>query len=98
MDKLLTGWRAGQVWLRAGSSVAQQQVIREFSASRAKALKDVRERVPQRRRAGMPRFKKRSLAVPTLKNSAAVMLVRAGLNPVGDDGTRPVRPPDEQAA
>ena len=32
------------------------------------------------------------------KNSAAVMLVRAGLNPVGDEGTRPVRPPDEQAA
>lgn len=35
---------------------------------------------------------------PRDKNSAAIMLVRAGLNPVGADGTRPVRPPDEQAA
>ncbi|KJK53479.1 transposase, partial [Lentzea aerocolonigenes] len=79
LDKLLTGWRAEQVWLRAGSSVAQQQVIRDFGSSRAKALKDVREQVPQWRRAGMPRFKKRSLAEPTLNYTQRGFRLRDGL-------------------
>lgn len=35
---------------------------------------------------------------PRDKNSAHVMLVRAGLNPAGVDGGSPARPPDEQAA
>ena len=35
---------------------------------------------------------------PRDKNSARVMLVRAGLNPAGDDRVRPARPPDAQAA
>lgn len=90
LDKLLTGWRAEHVWLRAGSSVAQQQVIRDFGASRAKALKDVREQVPQRR-AGMPRFKKRSLAEPTFNYTRRGFRLRDGvLHLAGGIAVRPV--------
>ncbi|WP_030472163.1 RNA-guided endonuclease InsQ/TnpB family protein [Lentzea aerocolonigenes] len=91
LDKLLTDWRAGHVWLRSGSSVAQQQVIRDFGASRAKALKDVRERVPQGRRAGMPRFKKRSLDEPTLNYTRRGFRLRDGvLHLAGGIAVRPV--------
>ncbi|MET7543990.1 hypothetical protein ABZT15_48730, partial [Streptomyces sp. NPDC005507] len=38
LDKMLTGARACMGWLREGSSVPQQQVIRDFAKSRAKAL------------------------------------------------------------
>ncbi|MFD5412240.1 RNA-guided endonuclease InsQ/TnpB family protein [Streptomyces nojiriensis] len=69
LDRLLTGWRDEREWLRAGGSVPQQQVIRGFAAARAKALKDIKARLPVRRRAGMPRFKKRNLADPTLNYS-----------------------------
>ncbi|MEU2030487.1 RNA-guided endonuclease InsQ/TnpB family protein [Nocardia amamiensis] len=40
--------------------------MRDFGRARAKALADIKGRVPQRRRAGMPRFKKRDVADPTL--------------------------------
>ncbi|GHH61680.1 RNA-guided endonuclease InsQ/TnpB family protein [Lentzea cavernae] len=91
LDKLLTSWRAVHPWLRAGSSVAQQQVIRDFGVSRAKALKDLRERVPQRRRAGMPRFKKRSLAEPTLNYTQRGFRLRDGvLRLAGGIVVRPV--------
>jgi putative transposase len=63
---MLTGWRAGKRWLRAGASVPQQQVIRDFGKSRTKALADIAERLPVKQRAGMPRFKKRALADPTM--------------------------------
>ncbi|MFE4534871.1 RNA-guided endonuclease InsQ/TnpB family protein [Streptomyces scopuliridis] len=66
LDRKLTGWRAEHEWLRAGGSVPQQQVIRDFAASRVKALKDVKARLPIRQRAGMPRFKKKDLADATL--------------------------------
>ncbi|MGH3391167.1 MAG: RNA-guided endonuclease InsQ/TnpB family protein [Actinomadura sp.] len=66
LDKMLTGWRAEHEWLRAGASVPQQQIIRDFATSRAKALKDIKVRLPMRQRAGMPRFKKKDLADPTL--------------------------------
>ncbi|MEG8183875.1 transposase [Nocardia terpenica] len=66
LDKKLTGWRGEHDWLSVGASVPQQQIIRDFGRSRAKALKDIKDRVPQRRRAGMPRFKKKDLANPTL--------------------------------
>lgn len=66
LDKLLTGWRAEHDWLGAGSSVAQQQVIRDFGKSRAKALKDRKDKLPVRQRAGLPQFKKRSQALPTM--------------------------------
>ncbi|MFI5616272.1 hypothetical protein ACIA5F_02335, partial [Streptomyces sp. NPDC051567] len=56
---MLTGARAAMSWLREGSSVAQQQVIRDFAVSRARALKDVKARLPVRQRAGMPKPKKK---------------------------------------
>src|SRR5689334_15858550 len=40
LDKMLTEARKRTAWLREGSSVAQQQVIRDFGKSRAKAHKD----------------------------------------------------------
>src|SRR5919108_716577 len=43
LDKMLTGWRKQRPWLRKRSSVPQQQVIRDFGRSRAKALKDIKE-------------------------------------------------------
>ncbi|MGY5077313.1 RNA-guided endonuclease InsQ/TnpB family protein [Streptomyces nigrescens] len=66
LDKMLTGWRMEHEWLREGASVPQQQIIRDFAKSRAKALKDVTARLPMRQRAGMPRFKKKGLADPTI--------------------------------
>ncbi|MET7845739.1 RNA-guided endonuclease TnpB family protein, partial [Streptomyces sp. NPDC005356] len=42
LDKMLTGARTCMGWLREGSSVPQQQVIRDFAKSRAKALKDIK--------------------------------------------------------
>ncbi|MEU6199560.1 transposase [Streptomyces sp. NPDC047061] len=66
LDKMLTAARDRTPWLREGSSVAQQQLIRDFGKSRAKAHKDIRERLPQRQRAGMPKWKKKREALPTL--------------------------------
>ncbi|WP_241989780.1 MULTISPECIES: RNA-guided endonuclease InsQ/TnpB family protein [unclassified Streptomyces] len=66
LDRLLTGARQSMVWLREGASVPQQQVIRDFAKSRAKAVKDIEARVPVRRRAGMPRVKRKRDALPTL--------------------------------
>ncbi|MCX5559426.1 transposase [Streptomyces sp. NBC_00038] len=66
LDKMLTDARKVTPWLREGSSVPQQQLIRDFGKSKSKAHKDIRERVPQHRRAGMPRWKKKREAAPTL--------------------------------
>ncbi|MEV7618494.1 transposase, partial [Streptomyces sp. NPDC089799] len=66
LDKMLTGARAGMSWLREGSSVPQQQIIRDFAKSRARALKDIKAKLPMRQRAGMPRIKKKREALPTL--------------------------------
>uniref|UniRef100_A0AAU2V307 Transposase n=1 Tax=Streptomyces sp. NBC_00003 TaxID=2903608 RepID=A0AAU2V307_9ACTN len=66
LDKMLTEARADTAWLREGSSVPQQQLIRDFGKSRAKALKDIKARLPMRQRAGMPRYKKKREALPTL--------------------------------
>ncbi|MFF4615673.1 RNA-guided endonuclease InsQ/TnpB family protein [Nonomuraea jabiensis] len=66
LDKMLTEARRIMPWLRGGSCVPQQQIIRDFGKSRAKALKDIIERLPVRQRAGMPHFKKKDLADPTL--------------------------------
>ncbi len=66
LDKMLTEARAHTVWLREGSSVPQQQLIRNFGKSRAKALKDIRDSLPMRRRAGMPKYKKKHTGEPTL--------------------------------
>ncbi|GAA1499569.1 transposase [Streptomyces synnematoformans] len=66
LDKMLTEARATMAWLREGSSVSQQQAIRDFAKSRAKALKDIKARLPQQRRAGMPRAKRKRDALPSL--------------------------------
>ncbi|AUA14146.1 hypothetical protein CFP59_06324 [Streptomyces malaysiensis subsp. malaysiensis] len=66
LDRMLTEARERTPWLREGASVPQQQVIRDFGRSRAKAHKDIRERLPQRQRAGMPKWKKKREALPTL--------------------------------
>jgi putative transposase len=66
LDKMLTEARARTPWLREGSSVPQQQIIRDFGKSRAKAHKDIREGVAQHRRAGMPTWKTKREALPTL--------------------------------
>jgi putative transposase len=63
---MLTEARGTTPWLRDGASVPQQQTIRDFGRSRAKALKDVRDRLPVHRRAGMPGCKKKREALPTL--------------------------------
>ncbi|GLF93801.1 RNA-guided endonuclease TnpB family protein [Streptomyces yaizuensis] len=66
LDRLLTEARGAMAWLRTGSSVPQQQIIRDFARSRAKALKDIQAKVPMRQRAGMPRIKTKRKAPPTL--------------------------------
>ncbi|WP_406170534.1 RNA-guided endonuclease InsQ/TnpB family protein [Streptomyces sp. NBC_00996] len=66
LDRMLTEARQANAWLREGSSVPQQQIIRDFAKSRTKALKDIKERLPQRQRAGMPRYKKKRAAGVTL--------------------------------
>ncbi|MEV7389885.1 transposase [Streptomyces sp. NPDC091215] len=66
LDKMLTEARDRTPWLCEGSSVPQQQVIRDFGRSRAKVHKDIRERLPMHRRAGMPRHKKKREALASL--------------------------------
>ena len=78
LDKRLTGWRAEHAWLGVGSSVPQQQTIRDFGKSRAKALKDVKDRLPMRQRAGMPRFKKKTIADPSFNYTLRGFRIRDG--------------------
>jgi putative transposase len=66
LDKMLTQARQTMSWLRDGASVPQQQVIRDFAKSRAKALKDIKAKLPMRQRAGMPRIKRKREAAPSL--------------------------------
>jgi putative transposase len=78
LDRMLTEARGMNAWLRAGSSVPQQQIIRDFGKARAKALKDVKDRLPLRQRAGMPRHKKKHLENPTLNYTRRGFRVRDG--------------------
>ncbi|WP_399893556.1 RNA-guided endonuclease InsQ/TnpB family protein [Streptomyces sp. BBFR51] len=66
LDRMLTGARARTPWLREGSCVPQQQIIRDFGRSRAKAQQDIAGRLPVARRAGMPTWKTRREALATL--------------------------------
>lgn len=66
LDKMLTDARAAMSWLREGASVPQQQIIRDFAKSRAKALKDIKAKLPRHRRAGMPKPKKKREAPSSL--------------------------------
>ena len=94
LDKKRTMWRAERAWLRAGASIPQRQVIRDFGPARAKAIKDIAGKLPVRRRAGMPGFKRRGLAAPTLNYTRN----GAGLNPDGADRGRPLQSPAGKAA
>jgi putative transposase len=78
LDKMLTGWRAEHDWLREGSSVAQKQAIRDFGKSRAKALKDRKDKIPVRQRAGLPQFKKRDRVLPTMNYTKQGFSLRDG--------------------
>ncbi|MGZ0145797.1 RNA-guided endonuclease InsQ/TnpB family protein [Kribbella sp. WER1] len=78
LDRMLTQARARVPWLRAGASVPQQQTIRDFAKSRTKALKDINDGLPQRQRAGMPRPKKKRVALPTLNYTRNGFRLKAG--------------------
>jgi len=85
LDKMLTEARARTPWLATGSAIAQQQVIRDFGKSRAKALKDIKGRLPVHRRAGMPRCKKKHEALPTLNYTRRGFRLKGGrLHLAGD--------------
>ncbi|WP_245567222.1 RNA-guided endonuclease InsQ/TnpB family protein [Nocardia vinacea] len=91
LDKQLTGWRSEHEWLRTGASVPQQQIVRDFGRSRAKALRDLRNRVPQRQRAGMPRYKKKDLSAPSLNYTLRGFRIKDGrLHLAGGVVVRPV--------
>jgi putative transposase len=75
---MLTEARARTPWLSGGSSVSQQQLIRDFGKSRAKALKDIKDRLPMHRRAGMPRYKKKREALPTLNYTRRGFRIKDG--------------------
>ncbi|WP_326759676.1 transposase [Streptomyces phaeochromogenes] len=78
LDRMLTEARAGNAWLREGCSVPQQQIIRDFGKSRGKALKDIAQRLPVHRRTGMPKYKKKREALPTLSYTRRGFRMRAG--------------------
>ncbi|MCM2424379.1 RNA-guided endonuclease InsQ/TnpB family protein [Streptomyces sp. RKAG337] len=78
LDTMLTEARKGLEWLREGSSVPQQQLIRDFGKSRAKALKDIKARLPMRRRAGMPKYKKKNTADPSLNYTRRGFRLKSG--------------------
>ncbi|MFF4155531.1 RNA-guided endonuclease InsQ/TnpB family protein [Streptomyces sp. NPDC001678] len=78
LDRMLTEARACTSWLREGSSVPQQQVVRDFGRSRAKAHKDIAERLPMARRAGMPKWKAKREALPTLNYTRRGFRLKGG--------------------
>uniref|UniRef100_UPI003F497202 RNA-guided endonuclease InsQ/TnpB family protein n=1 Tax=Streptomyces chartreusis TaxID=1969 RepID=UPI003F497202 len=88
---MLTAARARTQWLREGACVPQQQVIRDFGRSRAKALKDMKAGVPMRQRAGMPKYKKKREALPTLEYTKRGFRLKDGrLHLAGGIVVRPV--------
>ncbi|MFZ3496046.1 RNA-guided endonuclease InsQ/TnpB family protein [Streptomyces sp. 5.8] len=78
LDKMLTAARTANTWLREGSSVPQQQLVRDFGKSRTKALKDVTSRLPMRQRAGMPKYKKKAHADPSLNYTRRGFRIKDG--------------------
>ena len=78
IQRELTVWRAEHEWLRAGSSVVQQQVLRDFSTARAKALLDRKNKLPMRQRRGMPLFKKRGVSPASLNYTKRGFSIREG--------------------
>jgi putative transposase len=78
LDRMLTAARARTPWLREGSSVVQQQAIRDFGRSRAKAHKDITECLPMARRAGMPTHKKKREAQASLNYTKRGFRLKGG--------------------
>ncbi|WP_329372264.1 RNA-guided endonuclease InsQ/TnpB family protein [Streptomyces sp. NBC_01483] len=78
LDRMLTQARERTPWLRESSSVPQQQIIRDFGKARAKAQKDIKDRLPQWQRAGMPGWKKKREALPTLNYTRRGFRLRDG--------------------
>ena len=78
LDKMLTEARTTMGWLREGASVPQQQIIRDFGKSRAKALKDIQAGLPMRQRAGMPRIKRKRDALPSMNYTRRGFRVKDG--------------------
>ncbi|WP_330295901.1 RNA-guided endonuclease InsQ/TnpB family protein [Streptomyces sp. NBC_00503] len=78
LDKMLTEARTTNTWLREGSSVPQQQLVRDFGKSRTKALMDIKARLPVRQRAGMPKYKKRYAADPSLNYTRRGLRIKDG--------------------
>ncbi|MFE6690395.1 RNA-guided endonuclease InsQ/TnpB family protein [Streptomyces sp. NPDC057743] len=88
---MLTEARARTPWLREGACVPQQQLIRDFGKSRAKALKDIKARLPMRQRAGMPKYKKKREALPSLEYTKRGFRLKDGrLHLAGGIVVRPV--------
>ncbi|CAM5693222.1 RNA-guided endonuclease InsQ/TnpB family protein [Streptomyces chartreusis] len=88
---MLTEARARTAWLREGACVPQQQAIRDFGKSRAKALQDIKAGVPVRQRAGMPKWKKKREALPTLEYTKRGFRLKDGrLHLAGGTVVRPV--------
>ncbi|MGW0939436.1 RNA-guided endonuclease InsQ/TnpB family protein [Streptomyces sp. NPDC002666] len=78
LDRMLTEARTAMGWLREGASVPQQQIIRDFAKSRAKALKDVKAGLPMRQRAGMPRTKRKRDALPSMNYTRRGFRLKGG--------------------
>ncbi|MGW6704489.1 RNA-guided endonuclease InsQ/TnpB family protein [Streptomyces sp. NPDC054956] len=78
LDKMLTEARNRNTWLGDGSSVPQQQLVRDFGRSRTKALKDIKARLPMRQRAGMPKYKKKAKADPSLNYTRRGFRIKDG--------------------
>ncbi|RPF45392.1 putative transposase [Streptomyces sp. Ag109_G2-6] len=78
LDKMLTRARGPMPWLREGASVPQQQTIRDFAKSRAKALGDIKAKLPMRQGAGMPRIKRKRRPSPTLNYTQRGFRLRGG--------------------
>ncbi|CAM5681471.1 putative transposase [Streptomyces sp. KS_5] len=88
---MLTEARARTAWLGEGACVPQQQVIRDFGKSRAKALKDIKGGLPMRQRAGMPKYKKKRETLPTLEYTKRGFRLKDGrLHLAGGIVVRPV--------
>ncbi|PZT78030.1 MULTISPECIES: RNA-guided endonuclease InsQ/TnpB family protein [unclassified Streptomyces] len=78
LDRMLTEARQSMAWLREGASVPQQQIIRDFAKSRARALKDIAAKAPRRQRVGMPRIKRKREAAPSLNYTTRGFRIRDG--------------------
>lgn len=72
-DKYITYLRSeltdknGEYWLAKGSSVAQQQIVRDFATARTKALTDkANKKISSTKKRGLPNFKSRLKTLPSM--------------------------------